>query len=280
MTRLAWIGVAGFGLLLGIELVPESTLGVIGGLPSHPLVVHGAVVLLPLAALALAARLWFRNTPGYVDGMLLGLGWVGSAAAVAAEETGKALAAITGLPAEHAEWGERLGNVALVWFAAAVVALVFVRRTADTWRSRFLAPAASLSALVVLVLVILAGHSGATAVWGGRIVDGGSAPTQTQSADVTPSASPSPSSSSPGNEPTATVISAAEVASHASAESCWTVIDGTVYDLTPWITEHPGGARSILELCGRDGTAAFMGQHGGQRDPARELKRLALGTLG
>ena len=70
-----------------------------------------------------------------------------------------------------------------------------------------------------------------------------------------------------------------QVAQHAGASSCWTVINGNVYDVTQWIDQHPGGRDTILSLCGADGSAAFNGQHGGQARPANELKNFLLGAL-
>lgn len=58
-----------------------------------------------------------------------------------------------------------------------------------------------------------------------------------------------------------------EVEENDSAESCWTVIDGTVYDVTAWIDQHPGGPDRIEQLCGTDGTELFTGQHGGESGP-------------
>ncbi len=71
----------------------------------------------------------------------------------------------------------------------------------------------------------------------------------------------------------------AEVATHATRTSCWTSINGNVYDVTTWISKHPGGADAILSLCGKDGTAAFSGQHGGQRRPEAELAGFKIGAL-
>jgi cytochrome b involved in lipid metabolism len=71
----------------------------------------------------------------------------------------------------------------------------------------------------------------------------------------------------------------ADVATHNSASSCWTAINGNVYDVTSWISQHPGGPQHILELCGVDGSAAFNGQHSGQADPAQELATFYIGTL-
>jgi cytochrome b involved in lipid metabolism len=72
---------------------------------------------------------------------------------------------------------------------------------------------------------------------------------------------------------------AAEVAEHDTASSCWTTISGTVYDLTSWISRHPGGEAPILSLCGKDGTSAFMAQHGGDQRANAELASFKIGTL-
>jgi len=56
------------------------------------------------------------------------------------------------------------------------------------------------------------------------------------------------------------VLSAAEVAAHNSASDCWTIVNGNVYDITSYINMHPGGAATILEICGTDGTALFVNQ--------------------
>ncbi len=71
----------------------------------------------------------------------------------------------------------------------------------------------------------------------------------------------------------------AQVAQHNNGASCWTAINGDVYDVTSWINEHPGGPQAILSLCGTDGSAAFNGQHGGQARPAAELATFKIGTL-
>jgi cytochrome b involved in lipid metabolism len=74
-------------------------------------------------------------------------------------------------------------------------------------------------------------------------------------------------------------ITMAQVATHAGASSCWAAINGKVYDLTNWINQHPGGPDKILAICGTDGSAAFNGQHGGERRPESELANFYIGTL-
>lgn len=75
-------------------------------------------------------------------------------------------------------------------------------------------------------------------------------------------------------------VTLAEIAQHADSTSCWTTIDGNVYDLTPFILQHPGGAANIMRICGIDGTAAFAAQHGsGNRQQQAILENLLIGTL-
>jgi cytochrome b involved in lipid metabolism len=61
--------------------------------------------------------------------------------------------------------------------------------------------------------------------------------------------------------------------------SCWSVIDGNVYDLTNWIASHPGGKGNILSLCGKNGTAEFASKHRGDSNPQARLKGFLLGPL-
>lgn len=69
------------------------------------------------------------------------------------------------------------------------------------------------------------------------------------------------------------------VATHSTQASCWSVIDGKVYDLTSWIAQHPGGAGNILRICGKDGSAAFSGQHGSNAQAKATLPNYFLSNL-
>lgn len=72
-------------------------------------------------------------------------------------------------------------------------------------------------------------------------------------------------------------ISMADVAENDGQESCWTVVDGRVYDVTEFADRHKGGERNILNLCGTDGSAAVRGQHGMGKDST--LERYYIGDL-
>lgn len=46
------------------------------------------------------------------------------------------------------------------------------------------------------------------------------------------------------------------VAQHKTANDCWTIISGKVYNITDYVPNHPGG-NEILRACGVDGTSLF-----------------------
>lgn len=70
-----------------------------------------------------------------------------------------------------------------------------------------------------------------------------------------------------------------EVAKHSDEASCWTIVNGSVYDVTSFIGKHPGGEKNILRLCGKDGTSAFEGKHGGESRPESTLEGYRIGGL-
>ncbi|MEY4422854.1 MAG: hypothetical protein RL581_1392, partial [Actinomycetota bacterium] len=101
-------------------------------------------------------------------------------------------------------------------------------------------------------------------------------PTPTPTTDSTPTQTPSKSATPTASNPGYTM---AQVKANNSRQSCWTIIDNYVYDLTRWINSHPGGASAILSLCGVDGSAAFNAQHENQSKPAVRLDSYKLGPL-
>jgi cytochrome b involved in lipid metabolism len=96
------------------------------------------------------------------------------------------------------------------------------------------------------------------------------------------SATPAPSKSAEegkSDAPAPVVYTMERVRANNSADYCFTVISGKVYDLTKWIKSHPGGSGAILSLCGTDGTAAFNSQHRGEGTPTARLAGYLLGPL-
>jgi cytochrome b involved in lipid metabolism len=125
----------------------------------------------------------------------------------------------------------------------------------DAQHSNQMAPASALAALKI-----------------GRI---GEVPTTTPKPTVTPT--PTPTKTTP--KPTAGTYTKAQVATHKTGSDCWSIVNKKVYNLTSYVSSHPGGAAVISAICGKDGTAGFTGQHGGQTTPTSVLSGLLIGTL-
>ena len=120
----------------------------------------------------------------------------------------------------------------------------------------------------------------------GTVTRGALPPTPTATPTPTPTraASPTPTpSSTPTPSPTPTVVKSgytmADVRANATPAKCWSAIDGNVYDLTRWISSHPGGPSPIRFLGGIDGTNAFKAQHANQSSPMARLSSYLLGPL-
>ncbi|WYZ39579.1 hypothetical protein EsH8_III_001493 [Colletotrichum jinshuiense] len=56
-------------------------------------------------------------------------------------------------------------------------------------------------------------------------------------------------------------VSGAEVAKNNTKDSCWVVVHGQVWDVTDFLTEHPGGAKLIFKCAGRDATEDYDSIH-------------------
>jgi len=103
------------------------------------------------------------------------------------------------------------------------------------------------------------------------------AATPTETA-VAPNQTPTPTA-----KPTPTTTKASytmeDVKKKNTSASCWTVIDGNIYDLTKWIPVHRGGPQAITFLCGKDGTSSFKAQHEGASTPMSALANYFVGAL-
>ena len=250
--------------------MPET----LGGLPLHPLVVHAAVVLLPLCAIGLIILVLvpkLRRTYGWIVIAGLGVSFVFS---FIAKESGETLANVMGLPAEHAQWGDRLVPISFLLFVVAAAWFWFVRKDTKGIVGTLLNIAGIALAVLNIGITVLVGHSGAEAAWAGRYA----AATEPIPAATT-AASTSTTTSATAASGTTQSLTMAVVAKHHRPKNCWAAISGNVYNLTSWINRHPGGAGPIKGLCGTDGTSAFQNQHGGQGRPAQELKQFLVGPL-
>ena len=75
-----------------------------------------------------------------------------------------------------------------------------------------------------------------------------------------------------------------EIAMHSTADDCWLLINGNVYDVTEYIDggKHPGGA-ALLQGCGVEGTELFMDRPNGSGPHSEQaqgyLENFLIGTL-
>ncbi|KAJ4165777.1 hypothetical protein LMH87_007395 [Akanthomyces muscarius] len=71
----------------------------------------------------------------------------------------------------------------------------------------------------------------------------------------------------------------AEVSKHKDKDNgIWLIIEGAVYDVTNFVDEHPGGARVIQRMGGKDATKAFWKYHG-ESVLAKYGEKFKIGTV-
>jgi uncharacterized membrane protein len=151
----------------------------IAGLPLHPLIVHLAVVLVPVAALVgITVTLWptaRHRLGGFPTVLALCALVIVPVASTSGEALYRALNE-PGFVARHASIGDSVilavvslfGALALQWLLGRprVSDLIAAGDRRLLWLRRAVAVAVVAAAVASLVLTIAAGHSGARAVWG------------------------------------------------------------------------------------------------------------------
>lgn len=130
------------------------------------------------------------------------------------------------------------------------------------------------SVIGVLAVVVIAVIAGVFILSSGE----GSGPDTTNTSPSTSQETGTSNTSGEATEPTSQTYTLDDVAQHGKASDCYTAIDGNVYDLTDYISKHPGGF-GIVELCGIDGTADFERQHGQTPEAKQQLSTLLIGEL-
>ena len=244
----------------------------ITGLPIHPLINHGVAVLVPLAAIGALLVIFIPKLRLNYSPLVLVTVLLATVSAFIATQSGEALAERVGLPNAHATQGERLSYVVLafailfsIWFA--LEKSERTRERVANLGKRVLKVVIPITAISSFVLTILVGHSGAQATWKDRI-------DQTQ-ATALEETGPKPIN------PAGTInLSNSEIKTHNLKSDCWSIVNGNVYNLTSYVKSHPGGASVIANICGKDGSKAFVNQHNNQGKPNNVLSSFLLGPVG
>ncbi len=149
-------------------MLPDDVLG----LPLHPLIVHAAVVLVPLAAvgtLLITVVPRWRRTYGWLVVIASGAALV---TVPLATRTGRRLTELRefGGPVleriqEHEIMGDRIIWAVAPMFVLNVAVVMLLRAGRPSRDVTVIAMLATVAAAVSVVLVVLTGHLGSTAVW-------------------------------------------------------------------------------------------------------------------
>lgn len=128
--------------------------------------------------------------------------------------------------------------------------------------------------IILLILIVSAGGYLAYAIYNESTKTTSDTSTETTPVTSTPPADTMVDSNT--SEPASTSemmktdYTLADVAKNNTPALCWTIINGTVYNITSYIPNHPGGPAEISQICGRDGSELFAkpAQHisGGAKD--------------
>ena len=148
-------------------------------LPVHALVVHVAVIMVPIAAAALIATGWRKDWRRHYSLPIALFATVGAAASIVAAQSGAWLetavrknATAQGIHARFGEHPEQGDSAEFFAIFLAVTALAFW--ALDRWHDRLKLPSwvpmagyvvALFPALLATVTMVIAGHSGAKLVW-------------------------------------------------------------------------------------------------------------------
>ncbi|KAK9665181.1 hypothetical protein RND81_14G095900 [Saponaria officinalis] len=74
------------------------------------------------------------------------------------------------------------------------------------------------------------------------------------------------------------LLSFEDVSKHNSSKDCWLIISGKVYDVTPFMDDHPGGDEVLLSATRKDATNDF--EDVGHSDSAREeMEKYCIGEI-
>jgi len=150
--------------------ISSGPFGTLAGLPLHPLLVHSAVVLVPLVAIGALVMSYLPSFSRRHGKIILILAVIAQVSVFLAKMSGEAFAEILDKNVEkHVELGEITPLVTLP-----MVILIYLRwrmdRSGSTFGSvvirRLTSVALVVASLISIIVIVLVGHSGASSVWG------------------------------------------------------------------------------------------------------------------
>lgn len=140
------------------------------GLPVHPLVVHSAVVLVPIVALAAIVMSYLPSFSRRYGKLVIILAVIAQATLFAAKLSGESFEKRIG---KEVERHQNFGDLA-PWLTLPMMVLLYIRWRMDREGAtvgsplirRLVSLLLILAAITALVIIFLTGHSGAESVWG------------------------------------------------------------------------------------------------------------------
>lgn len=78
-------------------------------------------------------------------------------------------------------------------------------------------------------------------------------------------------------------LSSSEIASHNTIQNCWLIISNNVYNVTNYLSQHPGGIGVISPYCGKEATSAFQTKNTGSSHSGSaysQLNQYLIGSVG
>lgn len=153
-------------LTIGIAyFLPSSVWDEFGGLPAHPLIIHGVIVLLPLIAIFLLVGLFWKNLLKKLHLPIIGILALSVVGVIAARSSGYSLSSVVGLPKSHAKWGNYLVLLAIALFLSFVLYSYISLFKSRKFASLSLKVLMALLAVSTIGMTYVVGHSGAESVW-------------------------------------------------------------------------------------------------------------------
>jgi cytochrome-b5 reductase len=68
------------------------------------------------------------------------------------------------------------------------------------------------------------------------------------------------------------------VANHSTADDCWITYKNSIYDVTKFLNEHPGGPKYLLDYAGAD-TSLEFDQAGHSREASVLMEKFKIGKV-